>query len=150
MYLEDLGFCDRASWANCEVREKTNKMQQLDVYYQHFLNMFRGIIMPIFRWTKTVCYCMWCAALLQLDVVGSGCGALRCRMRAPWRLLFDSFELGNLSRTDATSFQMIRAVHSTNKLVQFRHWFPFCRKVAESMNFQWNSPVANTVEYAQV
>jgi len=28
-----LGFCDRASWANCEVREKTNKMQQLDVYF---------------------------------------------------------------------------------------------------------------------
>jgi len=26
----------------CEVREKTNKMQQLDVYYQHFLNMFRA------------------------------------------------------------------------------------------------------------
>jgi len=36
-----LGFCDRASWANREVREKTNKIQQLDVYYQHFLNMFR-------------------------------------------------------------------------------------------------------------
>ena len=36
-----LGFCDRASWANCEVREKTNKTQQLDVYYQYFLNMFR-------------------------------------------------------------------------------------------------------------
>jgi len=29
------------TWSNCEVREKTNKMQQLDVYYQHFLNMFR-------------------------------------------------------------------------------------------------------------
>ena len=28
-----LGFCDRASWANCGVREKTNKMQQLDVYF---------------------------------------------------------------------------------------------------------------------
>jgi len=28
-----LGFCDHASWANCEVREKTNKMQQLDVYF---------------------------------------------------------------------------------------------------------------------
>ena len=27
-----LGFCDTASWANCEVREKTNNMQQLDVY----------------------------------------------------------------------------------------------------------------------
>jgi len=33
-----------------------------------------------------VCYCTWCAALVLLDVVGSGCGALRCRMRAP-RLL---------------------------------------------------------------
>jgi hypothetical protein len=31
--LQALGFCDRASWANCEVREKTNKMQQLDVYF---------------------------------------------------------------------------------------------------------------------
>jgi len=27
---------------------------------------------------KTVCYCMWCAALVLLDVVGSGLGALRC------------------------------------------------------------------------
>jgi len=25
---------------------------------------------------------MWCTALVLLDVVGSGCGALRCRMRA--------------------------------------------------------------------
>jgi len=28
-----LGFCDRASWANCGVREKTNKMQQLEIYF---------------------------------------------------------------------------------------------------------------------
>ena len=41
-----------------------------------------GIIMPIFRRTKTVCYCIWCTVLVLLDVVGSGCGALRCRMRA--------------------------------------------------------------------
>jgi len=27
-----------------------------------------------------VCYCTWCAALVVLDVVGSGCGALRCRV----------------------------------------------------------------------
>jgi len=97
-------------------REKTNKMQQSDVYYQLLsqhvkptrcnnqkfiinfcLNMLNqqdatircllsklsqhvsGIIMPIFRRTKTVCYCMWC---IVLDVVGSGCGALRCRVRA--------------------------------------------------------------------
>ena len=31
---------------NCEVREKTNKMQQLDVYYQNFLNMFRASLCP--------------------------------------------------------------------------------------------------------
>ena len=31
--LLGLGFCDRASWANCGVKEKTNKMQQLDVYF---------------------------------------------------------------------------------------------------------------------
>ena len=29
-----------------------------------------------------MCYCTWCAALVLLDVVGSGCGALRCRARA--------------------------------------------------------------------
>jgi len=28
-----------------------------------------------------VCYFIWCTALVQLDVVGSGCGTLRCRMR---------------------------------------------------------------------
>jgi len=39
-------FCDRVSWVNFEVREKTNKMQQLDVYYQHFLNMFWAPLCP--------------------------------------------------------------------------------------------------------
>ena len=29
-----------------------------------------------------MCYRIWCTALVLLDVVGSGCGALRCRMRA--------------------------------------------------------------------
>ena len=41
-----------------------------------------GHIMPIFRRTKTVCYCIWCTALVLLVVVGSGCGALLCRTRA--------------------------------------------------------------------
>jgi len=27
-------------------------------------------------------YCIWCVVLVLLDVVGSGCEALRCRMRA--------------------------------------------------------------------
>ena len=88
MSSQTLGFCDRASWANCEVRKKTNKMQQLDVYYQHFLNMFRASLCPS-SGEQDVCYCTWCAALVLLDVVGNGCGALRCGVRAVWRLLFD-------------------------------------------------------------
>jgi len=39
------------------------------------------IIMPIFRRTKSVCYCKLCAALFLLDVVGIGCGALRSELR---------------------------------------------------------------------
>jgi len=54
-----------------EVREKTNKMQQLDVYFQQFLNMFRASLCPS-SGEQDVCYCMWCAALVLLDVVGSG------------------------------------------------------------------------------
>ena len=65
----------------CEVREKTNKMQQLDDYYQHFLNMFRASLCPS-SGEQDVCYCTWCAALVLLHVVGSGCGALRCRVLA--------------------------------------------------------------------
>ena len=65
----------------CEMREKINKMQQLDVYHQHFLNMFRASLYPS-SGEQGVCYCTWCAALVLLDVVGSGCGALRCRVRA--------------------------------------------------------------------
>jgi len=65
----------------CEVREKANKMQQLDVYYQYFLNTFRASLCPS-SGEQDVCYCVWCAALVLLDVVGSGCGALHCRVRA--------------------------------------------------------------------
>jgi len=37
------------------------------------------------------------------------------------------------------------AVHCTYRYVQLRHWFPFCHKVAEFMNFQSTSSVANSV-----
>ena len=57
--------------------KKTNTMQQSDVYYQLLSQHVLGIIMPIFRRSKTVCYCIWCTALVLLDVVGSGCGALQ-------------------------------------------------------------------------
>ena len=69
-------------------QRKTNKMQQLDVYYQYFLNMFRASLCPS-SGDQDVCYCTWCTALVLMDVVGSGCGALRCRVRAQWGLLFD-------------------------------------------------------------
>jgi len=54
----------------CEVREKTNKMQQLDVYvyYQHFLNMFRASLCSS-SGDQDVCYCTRYAALVLLDVV---------------------------------------------------------------------------------
>jgi len=79
---DTLGSCERASWAKGEERERTNKMQQSDIYYQLLSQHVSGIIIPIFRRTKTVCYSIRCTALVLLDVVGSGCGALRCRMRA--------------------------------------------------------------------
>ena len=63
-------------------------MQQLDVYYQHFLNMFRASLCPS-SGEQDLCYCTWCAVLILLDVVGSGCGALRCGVRALSRLLFE-------------------------------------------------------------
>jgi len=31
----------------CELREKTNKMHQLDVYFQQFLNMFLASLCPL-------------------------------------------------------------------------------------------------------
>jgi len=64
-----------------EVREKTDKMQQLDVYCQYFLNMFRASLRPS-SGEQDVCYCTWCVALVLLDVFGSGSGALRCGVRA--------------------------------------------------------------------
>jgi len=39
--------------------------------------MFRASLCPS-SGEQDVCYCMWCAALVLLDVVGSGCGALPC------------------------------------------------------------------------
>ena len=71
---------DRQTDRQTVKREKTNKMQQSNVYYQLLSQHVSGIILPIFRRTKTVCYCVWCTALVLLDVVGTGCGALSCRM----------------------------------------------------------------------
>jgi len=52
----------------CEVREKTNKMQQLDVYYEILSQHASGIIMSIFRRTRRVLLHVVCCA------GSAGCG----------------------------------------------------------------------------
>jgi len=81
LYTPNTQFHSNGHSVNCEVREKTNKMQQLDVYFQQFLNMFRASLCPS-SGEQDVYYCTWCAALVLLDVVGSGCGALPCGVRS--------------------------------------------------------------------
>ena len=55
-------------------------MQQLDVYYQLLSQHVSGIIIPIFRRAKALLLHLVYIGLVLLDVVGSGCGALSCRM----------------------------------------------------------------------
>ena len=72
-------FSTATCCTDCEVREKTNKMQQLDVYFQQFLNMFRASLCPssgeqrpyvtacgVLRW---FCW-MWLVAVVGRCVVG--------------------------------------------------------------------------------
>ena len=55
-------------------------MQQLDVCYKLLSQHVSGIIMPIFRRTKVLLLHLVYIGLVLLDVVGSGCGTLSCRM----------------------------------------------------------------------
>jgi len=55
-------------------------MQHLDVYYYLLSQHVSGIIMPILRRTKSLLLHLVYIGLVLLDVVGSGCGALSCRM----------------------------------------------------------------------
>ena len=55
-------------FSKSEEREKTDKMQQLDVYYQLLSQHVSGTIMPIFRRTKTVLlHMVYCSG-------SAGCG----------------------------------------------------------------------------
>jgi len=69
-------------------REKPTRCNNNIFIINFCLNIFRASLCPS-SGAQRPCYCMWCTALVLLDVVGSGCGALRCRMRA---LLYDSYE----------------------------------------------------------
>jgi len=42
------------------------------------------------------------------------------------------------------------AVHCTYRYVQLTHWFRFCLKLAEFMNFQWTSAVPNSVMHWRI
>ena len=54
--------------SRCEEKEKTNKMQQLDAYYQLQSQHVSGIIMPIFRRTKALLLHLVCCS------DSAGCG----------------------------------------------------------------------------
>ena len=66
VHREQIVKCERKNQQDATVRFLLSTLSQ----------HVSGIIMPIFRRTKTACYCMLCAARVLLDVVGSGCGAL--------------------------------------------------------------------------
>ena len=62
-----LGSYDRASWANYDDR-KTNKMQQLNIYYELLSQHVSDIIMPIFRRTQALLLYLVCCS------GSAGCG----------------------------------------------------------------------------
>ena len=71
------------SKAYCEIREKkpTRCNRCLFIFFFNNISTCFGHHYAHLQENKTY-YCMRCAALVLLDVVGSGCGALRCRVRA--------------------------------------------------------------------
>ena len=78
--IRTLGSYDRASWAKYEERRPT-RCNSLMFIISFCLNMFRASLCPS-SGEQRPSYCIWCVVLVLLDVVGSGCGALSCRMWA--------------------------------------------------------------------
>jgi len=63
-------------------RERKSTRCNNQIFIINFcLNMFRAALCPSSE-EQRPCYCIRCTELVLLDVVVSGCGALRCRMRA--------------------------------------------------------------------
>ena len=63
-------------------REKPTRYNNYMFIINFCLNMFWASLCPS-SGKQRPCYCIWCIVLVLLDVVVSGCGGLRCRMRAP-------------------------------------------------------------------
>jgi len=70
--------------AGCEHYEGFCSTQNRNLHSAHilinfYLNMFQASLCPSSGEQRTR-YCIWGIVLVLLDVVGSGCGALSCRM----------------------------------------------------------------------
>jgi hypothetical protein len=72
--------------------------------------------MPIFRRIKALLLHLVYIGLVLLDVVGSGCGALSCRMWALWRFLHVETEVNN-KRLIFTSCWFF-SLHTTKNLIR--------------------------------
>jgi len=68
----------------CEERERERKPTRCNnqMFIINTVSTCFGHHYAHLQENKDVCYCMRCAALVLLDVVGSGCRALRCGVRA--------------------------------------------------------------------
>ena len=76
-------------FTNCEVRERKPTRCNNQMFIINFcINIFRASLCPSSGEPRRVLLHVVCSA--GSAVVGGGCGALRCRVRALWRLLFDS------------------------------------------------------------
>ena len=77
-----LGSCDRASWAKCEEREKNQQDATIGCLLSTSVSTCFGHHYAHLQENKDRVLLIQCTALVLLDVVGSGCEALRCKMRA--------------------------------------------------------------------
>ena len=66
----------------CEEREKNQQDATIRCLLLTSVSTCFGASLCPSSGEQRPCYCIWCVVLVLLDVVGSGCGALRCRMRA--------------------------------------------------------------------
>ena len=70
--------CDRASWAKYEGGEKNQHDATIRCLLLTSVSTCFGHHYAHLQENKDPCYCIWCTALVLLDVVGSGCGASNC------------------------------------------------------------------------
>jgi len=80
LYINDFRFLWPCIVSKVWRERKPTRCNNRMLIINFCLNMFRASLCPS-SGDQDVCYCVWCTALVLLDVVGSGCGALRCGVR---------------------------------------------------------------------